>query len=258
MYVGRESIEDANIVDDKLPILGYHFDTNPPRSRGGIGPSSEAVSKVDCLDEKVHRDQKRPVLLRSFTHGPCRDRQGVIPVSGEESTFQPSGFRSAVCRLVVLPEVVVFAGLRCLKLLRQSLAQEGPDGRHLRACRDTNRMTGHDLAIQLPHPMGESRLVEEGGKSRKPLSVARHYPARAFLPTDDAGIEFRLTTHAFVSGSNLNQERSRLTVTAKPNLCAKGIVFIRIWLVITGVRDLPPDVSMRRPGPEPVFEALRG
>src|ERR1035437_8275004 len=187
-----------------------------PHACWGGGSSPEPVSKVKRSREEVHRDQKRPVLLRSVTHGPCRGRRGTIPVSGKDAALQPSGFRGAVCELVVLPEVIYFASLCCLELLRKSLAQEGPDARHLRARWDASRMVGDDLVVQMPHAMGIGRLIEEGRKVGEPLRTASHNQ-RAVLPTEDAHIELRRTNDSLESCSNLNQERSSLAVTAEPD-----------------------------------------
>src|ERR1700722_10698573 len=63
--VDRWPIEHANIVDDKPTIFRDYFRSDSPRATGG-GPAFESVSNIDCLPEKIHIDQERPVLLLSF------------------------------------------------------------------------------------------------------------------------------------------------------------------------------------------------
>jgi hypothetical protein len=95
------------------------------------------------------------------------------------------------------------------------------------------------------------------------LGTARHdhHP----LPHFDGPIKKLWASYNSVFGvSDLNQKISLLTVTVtilaltvKRNPCAKGIRNFGVFQV-TAVRYYPiPDVSARRPGLEPIFEALR-
>jgi hypothetical protein len=101
-----------------------------------------------------------------------------------------------------------------LKLLGQSLAQKWPDGHLLAARRYAHWVVGHDLLVQLPHSIGDGRLIEKNWEGPRALGAASHNPA--LLHKADVPIELRTTHDSLAVRSDLNEEKSPLTITAKP------------------------------------------
>ena len=108
-----------------------------------------------------------------------------LPSPEKRPDFNQPGFKVPLAG--VLTSVVVLTGLCCLKLLGQSLAQEGADNRHLPARWNANWVVGHNLLVQLLRPIRRGWSIEKGGKVREPLGAACPNPGP--LPNSDAVIE---------------------------------------------------------------------